>query len=480
MRIADCRLRIFGSCCRAAVLCLLLLQLSTPTSSGQDRQRAEQEPRFRVDVNLVTIRFSVIDSAGHFVRDLKQEDFVAFEDGLARPIAAFEPPESARQERTAIAAAFLIDVSGSTLAVRNEQSLAAQRFLSSLPPGTVAGVYAFTDRLWPLQKLTADRKHVVKGFEKTQAQRGRTRLYDSFIELAQHFEQDLKGNSARKVVIVISDAKDDQPGRMPAALESARRAGITVFSILVPSTPQTFAGGDEDGSGQDREDERIGLFERFAQETGGSFFAGYETLLDFEGTLAHISGQLLGSLYTIGFYTEDPYKEKHLRNISIEVKRPNLQVTGLFTSLPQQLKTKKAFLAALFSNSKLAELPMDLHTHFHEIGAELDLLPSRGNGLQSGIPFRIKVSPYSLFEGKRGNESNLGVIGVLVDGAGREVTRLRDFFRVSFGVKDLREGRGIVYNNKLLAPPGIYRLKVALLDLESWRMTAFDNMVEIH
>ncbi|MGI8783667.1 MAG: VWA domain-containing protein [Acidobacteriota bacterium] len=455
----------------AAALCC-----ASPARS-QQRPLPEQQPRFRIDVNLITLRFSVVDAAGKLIRTLRQEDFVIREEGVDRPIAVFEAPRASAVDPTSLAAAFLIDVSGSTLGVRNEQILASQRFLSNLPVGTPAGVYAFTDHLLPLQKLTTDRKQVLRGFEKVQRHRGRTAIYDSFLELVQELALQRREGSARKVVIVISDGRDDRSDRLGAAVDAARSAGITVYSVLVPSSPQTQVG--ETAGTQDGDEAQMRAYEQLALQTGGTFHSGYETLIDFEGTLAEISGRLLGGLYTVGFYTEDPNRERNLRNISVELRTPGLRVSGLFSNLPQQLRTKKAFLAALFSNEKLEGLTGELSSRFQEIGAEIDLLSSQGDGGMTGAPFRIKVSPYSFFHGKTSSQGSLGVIAVLVEGSGREVTRLRDFLRVDFNERDFREKRGIIYTNKLSAAPGIYRLRVALLDMEDWRLTTFDHMVEI-
>jgi len=56
---------------------------------------------------------------------------------------------------------------------------------------------------------------------------------------------------------------------------------------------------------------------------------------------------------------------------------------------------------------------------------------------------------------------------------------LREIFRVNLEAKEISAGRGIIYTNKLFAPPGIYALKVALLEMSTWKMTAFETPVRI-
>ena len=71
------------------------------------------------------------------------------------------------------------------------------------------------------------------------------------------------------------------------------------------------------------------------------------------------------------------------------------------------------------------------------------------------------------------------MIALLLDQQGREVVRLREVFRVDLEAKALREGRGIIYTNKLFAPPGDYELKLALLELHTWKLVAFESAVRV-
>jgi len=108
------------------------------------------------------------------------------------------------------------------------------------------------------------------------------------------------------------------------------------------------------------------------------------------------------------------------------------------------------------------------------------VLPSEREGGQTGLPFRIKISPYTLRGNrKEGVRTQFGIIGLLLDRQGREVVRLREFFRASLSPKEIEVGRAIMYTNKLMAPPGRYDLRLAVLELASWRVTAFRQNVEI-
>ncbi|HLV01705.1 MAG TPA: hypothetical protein VKZ59_10585, partial [Acidobacteriota bacterium] len=154
---------------------------------------------------------------------------------------------------------------------------------------------------------------------------------------------------------------------------------------------------------------------------------------------------------------------------------------GLFKKFPDQLRSKRQFIAALFDTEALRNLPSQMNVRYNEIGAEIDLL-NRGarNASTPGLPFRVKISPYSL-QGNRteGVRTQLGIIGLLLDSEGNEVVRLREIFRAHLGAKEVREGRGIIYTNRLFAPPGEYDFKLAVLEIPTWRMTVFQNSVRI-
>ncbi len=132
----------------------------------------------------------------------------------------------------------------------------------------------------------------------------------------------------------------------------------------------------------------------------------------------------------------------------------------------------------MFDSDAIADLIDSLYT-FREIGADMDLLSVRREGEHFGLPFRIKISPHPLRGERGGVRTQFGVIGLLLDRQGNEVVRLREIFRVDLDDKDIRSGRGIIYTNTLYAPPGVYDLKIALLEIATWKMTSFHRSARI-
>lgn len=469
----------------------VLIFLIFSSAAAQERPSESQVPArqqepIRAEVNLITLRFAVRTSQGGFVNDLEQNRFGILENGAPRDIRFFEPPRNRAGRVGRLWLSFLLDVSGSTFATRSEEIIAAQTFLDNVHDFTQVGVFGFTDKLIPFQDFTSSRTDALKAFNAARQHLGRTAIYDSIESLISR--KSMKNAAEdRKVIIVVSDGIDNVAPKVGSRADKtvalARSNNVAIYTVLVPSAAQLYIGPDPEPGGRGAngdQDKKESAFARLSTETGGKHYSGIEAILDFDQTLALINDDIFGNLYSIGYYTDDPYQEKHERDIRVQVNYPGAQVSSLFKNLPQRLYAKKRFIAALFDNEALSRLPENLHASYHEIGAEMDLLVPRREGGEIGIPFRIKISPYTL----RGNEregvrTQFGIIGILLDQEGNEVVRLREFFRVTLTTREMREGRGIIYNNKLMAPPGVYDLKVALIEVGTWKMTAFENVVRV-
>jgi hypothetical protein len=287
-------------------------------------------------------------------------------------------------------------------------------------------------------------------------------------------------DAKRAVMVIISDGEDPDTGRAESTIREALQHGITMYTIWVPSARAILI-TEAEPSMREATAQQHKSFAILAERTGGRSFESLESIVDFEGTLAEINAELFGSLYTIGYYTSDPSADRFSRRIEVASSRADYRINGVFASLPERLRAKKQFVSALFNNTGLGAVSGSLHTRFHEIGAELDMLPMKPMAEVKGLPFRIQVSPYSLAGfTERGVRTHLGIVGVLVDSQGKEVSRVRDFLQVNLSREDVQYGRAIVFNGKISAPPGEYEFRLAVLDLANWRMTAFENRVLVN
>ncbi len=467
--------------------CTLLfwtLSFSCISAAAQSSSPIEGD-RIRIDVNLATLKFMVKATDGRLLNHLNQDHFRVFEGGVPQEIVFFEPPRNTEGEMGPLKLAFLIDMSGSTLATRAEELAAAGTFLETLHDFTEVGIFGFTDELMRLQNFTSTRSLAQKALTKAGEHLGPTALYDSLNALILRMKDPT--GSARNVVILISDGMDDAYRIAPQSVSLALSNNVVIYTVLVPSAAQLYIGpssplsppSTSTPSGDDREAKEL-AFASLSLRTDGEHFSGFEAILNFDEVMAQINDDVFGNLYSMGYYTDAPYRDKEDRDIRVEIAYPNAFIPARFETLPERSTVKREVIAALFDDDAMDRIPDNLHLKFREIGADLDLLPQQRQGGQIGLPFRIKISPFSLQRTEKGDvRTGFGVIALLLDQQGSEVARLREIFRVNLQAKELRAGRGIIYTNKLFAPPGIYALKIALLEMATWKVTAFERNVRI-
>ena len=443
--------------------------------------------RFRVDVNLVTLRFTAHDQSGRFVNDLEADDFGILENGVARPLTFFEAPRAEGGTPAALWLAFLIDVSGSTFSTRAEEILAARSFFENIHDFTQVGIFGFTDHVIPFQEFSPNKEAALAAFNSARPHKGQTALYASVDALMERISR-LAGPRDQKVIIVVSDGMDDAYSRSPASAELARAQGVRLYTIWVPSAAQlhirpTAVADNGEVTAEVRQlkaDRRAKeeAYARLSGSSGGRHFGGFEAILDFDEVLAEINDEIFGNLYSMAYHTPDPLLDRPDRNVEVRVLRPGLNIQGLFHKVPERMQSKKSYIAALFDNEALASLTQSTGS-FREIGAQVDLLGSRPAGELVRLPFRVKISPFGLKADPEngGIRTQLGIIGLLVDAQGRDVVRLREVFRARLETAD--SSKSIIYNNALLAPPGRYSFRLAILEIASWRMTVFEFEVNL-
>ena len=149
-------------------------QTQDPAATSQRPRKVfpkEQEPEdvLRIDTDLVSVDVTAIDNEGRPVKNLRQEDFKVYSDGVEQSIAFFNI-EKREGEARPLAVVFALDVSGSMTSDEMARlRLALRSFsthLSSHP--AVYAVVAFGMRVKTIQKFTSDPKKLDDSFERIQ------------------------------------------------------------------------------------------------------------------------------------------------------------------------------------------------------------------------------------------------------------------------------------------------------------------------
>jgi VWFA-related protein len=124
--------------------------------------RAQETPKYRVDVNVVNLLATVRDRNGQFVNHLTKDDFILEEEGRPQEIRYFS-----RQTDLPLKIGLLIDISGSQRNLIAEERNASYQFLDQVlrPDRDQAFVIRFARDAVLLQDLTNSRNALQKALQ---------------------------------------------------------------------------------------------------------------------------------------------------------------------------------------------------------------------------------------------------------------------------------------------------------------------------
>jgi len=442
------------------------------------------QTRFSVDVNLVTLRFTVRNDGGGFMNNLDADDFRVLENGRTQEISIFEKPRSVAQATGKTWVAFLLDVSGSTLATRSEEIVAARSFFENIRNTVMLGVYGFTDELIVFQEFTDDRERVLKAFSEADRHKGKTAIYSATSRLIGELNRRASPGD-RKVIIVLSDGMDDDFARSPATIALAKASSAVIYTVWIPSAELIYSGPAVENNEVIRGErqEKREAYANLSIDSGGRHFGGFESILDFDDVMAQINDEIFGNLYTVGYYSRLNTRSKRDRNISLSFSGGGFQdwnIRGIYQNLPDLVQSKKQFIEALFDSGATQPLTGRI-SGFRDFGAEVDLRKASFDGEVAAVPFRIKISPFTIRLDSEGSiDTQFGYVGLLSDEKGEEVLRLRGVSSVEL-TKDqiMDDGRGILYNSTFRVSPGRYFFRMAIIRIPSWEMAVVDKILQI-
>jgi Ca-activated chloride channel family protein len=261
------------------------------------------EEMAQINVDFVELYATVLDRQGHPVTPLVMDalaarDFAVSEDGARQQIVRCEPVSD-----LPIHAAVAIDISASMAPHLEKVQNAALQFLQGMMrPKDRAEVITFNDHPAQVVKFTRDLKTLAGGLAGLKAERG-TSLYDSLIFSFYTFN----GLKGRRALLLLSDGRDEGSRfGFEEALDFARRAGVTVYSI---------------GLGDEVDKRKL---TRIAQETGGRAFfprKAEELAAIYAGIEAELRSQVL-----IAYQSTSTRNDPGFRVVDLKVNRPGVEV----------------------------------------------------------------------------------------------------------------------------------------------------------
>lgn len=279
------------------LLSIVVVALSTAVVAGQ---------RFRAGVDVVSLNVTVTDPANKFVRDLTQDEFNVFEDGVKQDVTFFS------RTQQPIALAILLDTSASMEDKLPLAQEAAIGFATRLRPDDVAEIVDFDSKVDILQTFTNDRSALERAIRNTRAD-GSTAIYHAIYislkelkKVAAQSEADIR----RQAIVVLSDGEDTSSILgYDEVLDLAKRSETAIYTIGLRGSDLTPRGFKEAEF----------VMRQLAQETGGrSFFPQAAT--ELPRIYDQISDEL-SSQYTLAYSSKNPRRDGAWRRIVVRVNR---------------------------------------------------------------------------------------------------------------------------------------------------------------
>ncbi len=291
-----------------AALGTVTAQEKPPVTPVKGQAIESQGVNIVVDVERVSLLFTVTDKKGRFVTDLKKDDFQVIENRRYQPIMEFSS-ESELPLRLAI----LIDTSNSVRDRFKFQQEAAMEFIKNVlrPKQDLAAVISFDTASELVADLTNNIDKLEKGIRGLRPGGG-TALYDAVFFAARDKMGQSSGTRYRNVMVIVGDGDDNQSRySRDQALELAQKADAIIYTI---STNITRIESDGDK-----------VLKYFAAETGGLAFFPFKPT-DLSQSFENISNELRHQ-YSL-LYKPDPFPHD-----------------GLFHPVELRIKLKKGLIA---------------------------------------------------------------------------------------------------------------------------------------
>ncbi len=278
----------------------------------------------KIDVSLVNLYFSVRQSHGGYVSDLKQDDFEVYEDGKLQTVKAFS-----RETDQPLTLGLLVDVSKSQERLIEDERQASSRFFEQvLRAKDEAFLLSFGVESELLQDLTNSHTLLANALRTLRLNAGvptvtpttvprdprGTVLYEA-VWLAAN--EKLRREVGRKALVLITDGDDQGSRTKPGeAVEAAQKADSIIYVVLYEDP--YYAHRMFGGAGESE-------MRKLTDETGGRVFR-----VDRKNRLTDIYDQLqqeLRSQYVIAYVSTNTERDGKFHKIEIRLKdRKDLKV----------------------------------------------------------------------------------------------------------------------------------------------------------
>ena len=264
---------------------------------------------FKSTVEVVPLTVTVTDAKGEYLKNLVETDFAVLQEGVRQSLAFFA------KEPVPIDLALTIDASASMAPQLPIVRKAAGALVDSLRGGDRATVVTIRDAVGVALPLTADRPRIDAAIRDLSASGG-TALYDGVYVVLKELERARSMAEIRKRVLVLLSDGLDTSSRLSAddMLALARRAGVGIYVIAMPTPSSGLRRSRQDGSALQAEYAMRAL----ARDTGArSFFPKrVEELPAIYREIAHE----LANQYELGYLPSGSGTRGSFKRVTVHVE----------------------------------------------------------------------------------------------------------------------------------------------------------------
>jgi len=286
------------------------------------RPRAEDSGDvITLEAPLVNVNVSVTDEHGKAVSDLRKEDFLIYEDGVAQQITHFSPVTAPFD------LALLLDVSGSTESKLSVIRRAAQAFVDMIGPEDRMAVFAFARRVYEIAPFTNNRFLLKQSIQAIRGGGG-TAFYDALWRVLDEVE---RRPGRRKAIVVMTDGVDNsirQPWLYPTEhtfeelLARVQESDVLIYPIYLDTEYEMVVR-------QRRESPTSYAVARrqllaLAEYSAGTLYRA-DTVEDLEGVYQRIADELR-TIYSLAYSPSNTARDGKWRTIRVKVLRPGVRV----------------------------------------------------------------------------------------------------------------------------------------------------------
>jgi VWFA-related protein len=259
---------------------------------------ADEAARFKVDVDMVVLSFTVTDDHGNYVTGLTRNDIRILEDGVAQNLTQFGASQSSRIATDNVFV--LMDTSNCMYDQIPYAQDAVVDFVRRLPAGDAVAVYSFSRNMFRNSILTDDRERAIASVRNPVAGDD-TAVFNALLLTL----RDAARAPGHKEVVLFSNGPDNASMVAPDDVARvAREEGIPIYIISTRETnPLTTA-----------------AFTRLSDGTGGKLYVARDWK-QRTGAFEAVRRDLESS-YVVAYYPQ-PNRNPGFRKIDVEIVAEN-------------------------------------------------------------------------------------------------------------------------------------------------------------